>query len=230
MRRRSYCLNYIHGSLTTLDVSACFSLMLYLSHPDSLYTWGQIYLMLTLVEVRGRGGREQERERGEGTRERGGGETPYVILHISLSSDVVECMANSDNVVRAGLTPKYRDKTTLCDMLHYTPRSPLEQLFKPKPHPQSPDIVLYDPPTPEFIIARIEMKNETVIPVVTGPSIILIVEGSGVVSVRGSSDIPEGSSNEVTFRPGEVLFIPAMNIITATPTNTTLIFQAYCEI
>ena len=179
-----------------------------------------------------------ERERGEGTREREGGgnkrerggETPYVILHISLSSDVVECMANSDNVVRAGLTPKYRDKTTLCDMLHYTPRSPLEQLFKPKPHPQSPDIVLYDPPTPEFIIARIEMKNETVIPVVTGPSIILIVEGSGVVSVRGSSDIPEGSSNEVTFRPGEVLFIPAMNIITATPTNTTLIFQAYCEI
>ena len=139
-------------------------------------------------------------------------------------------MANSDNVVRAGLTPKYRDKTTLCDMLHYTPKYPSEQLFKPRPHPQSPNIALYDPPTPEFVIARMEMKSETSIPAVAGPSIVLIVEGSGVMSVKGSGDIPEGSSEEVTFRPGEVLFIPAMNIITVTPTNTTLVFQAYCEI
>ena len=28
-------------------------------------------------------------------------------------------MALSDNVVRAGLTPKFKDVKTLCDMLHY---------------------------------------------------------------------------------------------------------------
>jgi hypothetical protein len=31
----------------------------------------------------------------------------------------VEIMALSDNVVRAGLTPKFKDVKTLCDMLHY---------------------------------------------------------------------------------------------------------------
>ncbi len=39
--------------------------------------------------------------------------------HAYLSGDCVECMALSDNVVRAGLTPKFKDVETLCDMLHY---------------------------------------------------------------------------------------------------------------
>lgn len=39
--------------------------------------------------------------------------------HAYLSGDCVECMATSDNVVRAGLTPKHRDIQTLCSMLTY---------------------------------------------------------------------------------------------------------------
>ena len=39
--------------------------------------------------------------------------------HAYLSGDCVECMALSDNVVRAGLTPKFQDVETLCSMLHY---------------------------------------------------------------------------------------------------------------
>jgi hypothetical protein len=39
--------------------------------------------------------------------------------HAYLSGDCVEAMALSDNVVRAGLTPKPRDVATLCRMLHY---------------------------------------------------------------------------------------------------------------
>jgi Phosphomannose isomerase type I len=35
------------------------------------------------------------------------------------AGDCVEIMALSDNVVRAGLTPKFKDVRTLCDMLHY---------------------------------------------------------------------------------------------------------------
>jgi len=37
--------------------------------------------------------------------------------HAYLSGECIECMATSDNVVRAGLTPKYRDVQTLCSML-----------------------------------------------------------------------------------------------------------------
>lgn len=39
--------------------------------------------------------------------------------HAYLSGDLVECMANSDNVVRGGLTPKLKDKETLYSMIPY---------------------------------------------------------------------------------------------------------------
>jgi mannose-6-phosphate isomerase len=39
--------------------------------------------------------------------------------HAYLKGDCVECMALSDNVVRAGLTPKFVDTPTLLHMLTY---------------------------------------------------------------------------------------------------------------
>ena len=39
--------------------------------------------------------------------------------HAYLKGDCVEAMACSDNVVRAGLTPKFKDVDVLCDMLSY---------------------------------------------------------------------------------------------------------------
>ena len=39
--------------------------------------------------------------------------------HAYLCGECIECMAASDNVVRAGLTPKHRDVQTLCSMLTY---------------------------------------------------------------------------------------------------------------
>ena len=41
------------------------------------------------------------------------------LIHAYLCGDCVECMACSDNVVRAGLTPKLIDVPTLCSMLEY---------------------------------------------------------------------------------------------------------------
>lgn len=39
--------------------------------------------------------------------------------HAYLDGECIECMATSDNVVRAGLTPKHKDIQTLCSMLSY---------------------------------------------------------------------------------------------------------------
>lgn len=80
-------------------------------------------------------------------------------------------MACSDNVVRAGLTPKYRDKDTLCQMLTYNSKPPAENKFVPKAHPDSPNILIYDPPTPEITVARITIPagmTELHLPAVTG--------------------------------------------------------------
>jgi mannose-6-phosphate isomerase len=49
--------------------------------------------------------------------------------HAYLRGDCVECMALSDNVVRAGLTPKFKDVDTLCNMLHYRYGPP--EMLKP---------------------------------------------------------------------------------------------------
>lgn len=46
------------------------------------------------------------------------------LIHAYLFGDCMECMACSDNVVRAGLTPKLIDVPTLCSMLEYRYSSP----------------------------------------------------------------------------------------------------------
>ncbi|CAN6382081.1 unnamed protein product [Urochloa humidicola] len=66
--------------------------------------------------------------------------------HAYLSGECIECMATSDNVVRAGLTLKYRDVQTLCSMLTY------KQTFPEIMHgiPLQPYVTRYIPPTDEF--------------------------------------------------------------------------------
>jgi mannose-6-phosphate isomerase len=39
--------------------------------------------------------------------------------HAYISGDLIEAMVSSDNVVRGGLTPKFKDTQTLMDMLIY---------------------------------------------------------------------------------------------------------------
>ena len=52
------------------------------------------------------------------------------LIHAYLSGDCVECMACSDNVVRAGLTPKLIDVPTLCSMLEYKCLEAADVLFR----------------------------------------------------------------------------------------------------
>lgn len=40
--------------------------------------------------------------------------------HAYISGDIIECMATSDNVIRAGLTPKLRDVKVLCKSLTFS--------------------------------------------------------------------------------------------------------------
>lgn len=55
------------------------------------------------------------------------GEALYIgsnIAHAYLDGELIECMAPSDNVVRAGLTSKYVDVDTLLDIVEYAPQPP----------------------------------------------------------------------------------------------------------
>ena len=138
--------------------------------------------------------------------------------------DVVECMACSDNVVRAGLTPKFRDKDTLCNMLSYYMRTPLETLFHSKPHPSLKQAIIYDPPTPEFAVAKISFTQNIVVPAVNGPSIFLVLKGAGQII---------SNSVEESYTKGSVLFVPSGRIVefkSLNETSPSVIYQAYCEL
>lgn len=68
-------------------------------------------------------------------------------------------MACSDNTVRAGLTPKYIDVNTLCEMLNYTPAPAASKLFPYVQDGSDPHVHLYDPAVPDFSVLRIEVSR-----------------------------------------------------------------------
>lgn len=67
--------------------------------------------------------------------------------------DCVECMACSDNVVRAGLTPKLKDVPTLCNMLTYICESGEMKLFNGVQ--EDDNTTVFRPPVQDFAVAKI---------------------------------------------------------------------------
>lgn len=70
-------------------------------------------------------------------------------------------MACSDNTVRAGLTPKFIDVQTLCEMLDYTPSPSEDRLFAPTQSQDDPYLSIYDPPVPDFTVMKMEVRMWT---------------------------------------------------------------------
>ncbi|XP_037403982.1 mannose-6-phosphate isomerase 1-like [Triticum dicoccoides] len=119
--------------------------------------------------------------------------------HAYLSGECIECMATSDNVVRAGLTPKYRDVQTLCSMLTY------KQIFPEilRGVPVQPYVRRYTPPTDEFEVdcCLLPPGEVVVMPPVPGPSIFLVMTGEGEVQADSMSDGEKAKEGDVFFVP-----------------------------
>lgn len=134
--------------------------------------------------------------------------------HAYLYGESVECMANSDNVIRAGLTPKQRDVKILCSMLTYKQGFP--DILKGTV--VNPYTKRYLPPFDEFEVDRciLPQDSTTVFPSIPGPSIFLVVEGEGMMTT---------SSNEVVAE-GDVLFASANTSITVATLSGLHLYRA----
>ncbi|KRX86656.1 Mannose-6-phosphate isomerase, partial [Trichinella pseudospiralis] len=99
--------------------------------------------------------------------------------HAYLYGDCIECMACSDNTVRAGLTPKFKDIQTLCNMLTYRSVEVDKVKLIGKVDSQDSFLTVYDPPVKEFCVHKIEVKHigEYNLLSLTVCSILLVVEG-----------------------------------------------------
>lgn len=125
--------------------------------------------------------------------------------HAYLSGDIMECMAASDNVVRAGFTPKFKDVKNLTEMLTYAYAPPAEQKMKPEEWDRGSGrgrSILYDPPIDEFSVVQttVEAGASERHEGVRGPSIIIATTGDGRYTVGNST---------LEVREGQVFFVGA---------------------
>src|SRR4029079_18803021 len=80
-------------------------------------------------------------------------------LHAYLHGVGVEVMANSDNVLRGGLTPKHVDVPELLRVLDFTPTA--ESALRPRSTREGIEIV-YDTPAPEFAVSLLRLDGADV--------------------------------------------------------------------
>lgn len=113
--------------------------------------------------------------------------------HAYITGDIIECMAASDNVVRAGFTPKFKDVENLVEMLTYSSVSIEKQKMPLQDFPRSTGTavksVLYDPPIEEFSVLQTIFDKtkggKQTMEGVQGPSIIIGTHGNGSIQIKG---------------------------------------------
>jgi mannose-6-phosphate isomerase len=123
------------------------------------------------------------------------------VPHAYLKGHAVECMAQSDNVVRAGLTPKYQDVETLVAILAYDSAPP----YVLAPDPVQAHVV-YETPASEFELSRHALREGELWheEAADSPRIVLVTSGDAVIRWDAGSKWEESA-----IRRGQSLFLPA---------------------
>ena len=117
-------------------------------------------------------------------------------LHAYLRGSGVELMANSDNVMRGGLTPKHIDIPELLSVLDFTPAVP--QLVACVE--SEPGVWRYQTPAPEFVLWRLDVAGELTVPG-SGSGRVLLVTDGAVAATHGTAELP--------LRRGQAAFLTA---------------------
>ncbi len=117
--------------------------------------------------------------------------------HAYVAGEIIECMACSDNVVRAGLTSKHKDAKTLVQMLTYTTGGP--SIDAGAPLAEDHRILRYTPPVPEFevLLLQCDPGDSLQLNVKNVPAVFVIIEGTGMLN------------DEIICQPGRCYYHPA---------------------
>lgn len=146
--------------------------------------------------------------------------------HAYLSGSCIECMATSDNVVRAGLTPKHRDVQVLCSMLTYNSFNGLSDLLLDAlPLKDRPFVRLYKSPVEEFSVLSIKLAPSAKdhhgdAPI--GRSLLLCIEGSALLKA--------GNSSCISVKKGSVIYLPEKceySLLNESNDSECVLYQAF---
>jgi mannose-6-phosphate isomerase len=131
-------------------------------------------------------------------------------LHAYLRGTGVELLANSDNVVRAGLTPKHID---VPELVALTDPAVAVPVIAPRLLSGAGSVLVYDSPAPEFRLYRAEL----------GPSGVTL-PGTGarvVLCTAGTATLRDADGNMLKVGRGQSCFLSAVDaaIIAAGPAS-----------
>lgn len=122
-------------------------------------------------------------------------------LHAYLEGTGIELMANSDNVLRGGLTPKHVDVNELLAVLNFT---------------DGPANVLrgaYVTPVPDFRLSRVAVDGDVTLP--SAAQILLVTDGAvhvGELEIRRGESVFIGADEEVTLTGRGTVFRAASGL------------------
>ncbi len=120
-------------------------------------------------------------------------ETP----HAYLKGVALEVMANSDNVLRAGLTPKYIDIPELVANVKFVPKPAAELLTAPEQRGTELDFPI---PVADFAFSLHDLSTSASTLAQSSAAILFCVEGEAVLS-KGEQ--------QLVLKPGESAFVSA---------------------
>lgn len=120
-------------------------------------------------------------------------------LHAYISGIAIEVMANSDNVIRAGLTKKYIDRFSLIDNTKFEEKTKI--LTTPM---VSGSNETYDVPVDDFTFSMLTV-NESEVVEVKNATILFIVEGKvRIKNNRNALDMVKGESAFISYSAREL--------------------------
>lgn len=132
-------------------------------------------------------------------------------LHAYLHGVGFEVMANSDNVLRGGLTPKHVDVPELLRVLDFTPTSDL--VIRPEVTDDGFEMV-YATPAPEFAVSVLNLDGQFLGHEVDaparhdGPQVLLCTEGSAEVRAKtGVLTLKRGAAAWVSADDGPIRLV-----------------------
>jgi mannose-6-phosphate isomerase len=125
---------------------------------------------------------------------------PARTLHAYIHGMGVELMANSDNVLRGGLTPKYVDVPELMGILDFHPLLP--EILRPvrESSASCPARLRYPAGCGSFSLSVIHGRGGEITMREAGPAIAVVT--------RGEPRISGGDGGETLLKTGESIFIP----------------------
>lgn len=122
------------------------------------------------------------------------------VPHAYLKGNILECMSNSDNVIRAGLTSKFKDIDSLLKVLKYDFNPP--QIIKAE---ERKNASIYQTDAEEFELKLFTLsKNDTVVEKSFGPRIVLALKGELRIAYLDKEKL-----KSVMVLKGESVFLPA---------------------